>query len=69
MIYLILFYYCCHLGMENCNFWVNIGALITILVLLRAMTYYLLRQRVQPNKTFQALHLVGRLVKSHLSSN
>lgn len=55
--------------MENCNFWVNIGALMTILVLLRAMTYYLLRQRVQPNKTFQALHLVGRLVKSHLSSN
>ncbi|XP_011314770.1 ATP-binding cassette sub-family G member 1-like [Fopius arisanus] len=55
------------MGMAESGFWSNFLALVIILVVFRAITYYLLRQRLQPNKTFQALHLIGRLVKSHLS--
>ncbi|XP_024945020.1 ATP-binding cassette sub-family G member 1 isoform X2 [Cephus cinctus] len=53
------------MGMENTVFWLDFLALIIILFIFRALTYYLLRQRLQPNKTFQALYLVGRLVKNH----
>ncbi|KAL7305558.1 hypothetical protein TKK_0002292 [Trichogramma kaykai] len=55
------------MGMENLVYWVDLVALFVILFLLRALTYYLLRQRLRPNKTFRALHVIGRLVKSHLS--
>ncbi|XP_012271259.1 ATP-binding cassette sub-family G member 1-like [Orussus abietinus] len=55
------------MGMENIVFWIDFSALLVILILFKALTYYLLRQRLQPNKTFQALHLIGRLVKSHFS--
>ncbi|XP_043269559.1 ATP-binding cassette sub-family G member 1-like [Venturia canescens] len=55
------------MGMENTIFWIDFAALIAILIIFRSITYYLLRQRLRPNKTFQALHLVGRLVKSHFS--
>ncbi|XP_014213283.1 ATP-binding cassette sub-family G member 1-like [Copidosoma floridanum] len=53
------------MGMTHAVFWVDFLALLAILLLLRALTYYLLRQRLRPNKTFRALHLIGRLVKSH----
>ncbi|OXU22442.1 hypothetical protein TSAR_008898 [Trichomalopsis sarcophagae] len=55
------------MGMEQIVFWVDLLALVVILFLFRALTYYLLRQRLRPNKTFRALHLIGRLVKSHMS--
>ncbi|XP_033226559.1 ATP-binding cassette sub-family G member 1-like isoform X2 [Belonocnema kinseyi] len=55
------------MGMEHVVFWVDFIALVVILILFRALTYYLLRQRLQPNKTFQALHLIVRLVKNHFS--
>ncbi|XP_076174548.1 ATP-binding cassette subfamily G member 4 isoform X2 [Ptiloglossa arizonensis] len=55
--------------MENVVFWVDFLALIIILVLLKVLTYYLLRQRLKPNKTFRALHLIGRLIKSHFNIN
>ncbi|XP_014474845.1 PREDICTED: ATP-binding cassette sub-family G member 1-like [Dinoponera quadriceps] len=49
------------------NFMLDIFALIIILCLCKGILYYLLRQRVQPNKTFQMLHLVGTLVKKHFN--
>ncbi|XP_076673414.1 ATP-binding cassette subfamily G member 4 isoform X2 [Andrena cerasifolii] len=53
--------------MEHVVFWVDLVALIAILIFLKILTYYLLRQRLKPNRTFQALHLIGRLVKSHFN--
>lgn len=53
--------------MDHAIFWVDLLALIIILVFLKIATYYLLRQRLRPNKTFQALHLIGRLIKSHFN--
>ncbi|XP_012265456.2 ATP-binding cassette sub-family G member 1 [Athalia rosae] len=55
------------MGMEHVVFWVDIVALVVILILFKALIFYLLRQRLQPNKTFRALHLIGRLVKSYIS--
>ncbi|XP_053980636.1 ATP-binding cassette sub-family G member 1-like [Hylaeus volcanicus] len=55
--------------MENVVFWVDVVALIVILVLLKILTYYLLRQRLKPNRTFRALHLIGRLIKNHFDFN
>ncbi|KAJ8669379.1 hypothetical protein QAD02_000638 [Eretmocerus hayati] len=52
------------MNMLDVNFWMDIAGLAITLVAFRALTYYLLRQRLKPNKTFRALHLIGRLVKS-----
>ncbi|CAD6242592.1 GSCOCT00009528001.2-RA-CDS [Cotesia congregata] len=55
------------MGMEHCVFWVDFAALVFILMAFKAIAFYLLRQRLRPNKTFRAIHLVGRLIKSHFS--
>ncbi|XP_043581092.1 ATP-binding cassette sub-family G member 1-like isoform X1 [Bombus pyrosoma] len=53
--------------MEHVVFWVDIIALIIILICLRALSYYLLRQRLKPNKMFQAVRLIGRIIKNHFN--
>ncbi|KAK9293493.1 hypothetical protein QLX08_011583 [Tetragonisca angustula] len=53
--------------MEHVTFWVDIVALIIILICLRILFYYLLRQRLTPNKTFQTLTLIGRIIKDHFN--
>ncbi|KAK9709103.1 ABC-2 type transporter [Popillia japonica] len=55
------------MGFEERNIWVDFGALLFIYVLFRVVCYNLLRQRLSPNKTFRALQLIVRLVKSHIS--
>lgn len=53
--------------MDHVVFWVDLVALIVILIFLKIVTYYLLRQRFKPNRTFQTLHLLGRLIKNHFN--
>ncbi|XP_017879116.1 ATP-binding cassette sub-family G member 1-like [Ceratina calcarata] len=53
--------------MEHVVFWVDFVALIIILIVLRIITFYLLRQRLKPNKTFQTIRLVGSLIKRHFN--
>lgn len=55
------------MGMENAIYWVDILALCVCLVVFRGAGFYLLRQRLTPNKTFVALQVIGRLIKSHFS--
>lgn len=55
------------MGMENSIYWVDILALCACYVIFRGVSFYLLRQRLTPNKTFIALQVIGRLVKSHFS--
>ncbi|KYN06508.1 PREDICTED: ATP-binding cassette sub-family G member 1-like [Cyphomyrmex costatus] len=47
------------------NFWFDLAALFVILFISKGILYYLLRQRVQPNKTFQMLQIIGKLMKSN----
>ncbi|KAB0799515.1 hypothetical protein PPYR_07395 [Photinus pyralis] len=55
------------MGMANVIFWVDILALIACFLIFRLASFYFLRQRLRPNKTFAALHVIGRIVKSHFS--
>lgn len=55
------------MGMEGAAFWFDFGVLVAMFVVLKAASFYLLMQRIRPNKTFAALHVIGRLVKSHFS--
>lgn len=56
------------IGLQNApNFWLNLLALIIILFICKCTLYYLLRQRVQPNKTFQMLYLIGKLIKNNFN--
>lgn len=57
------------MGMENTIYWLDIVALLIILFIFRAGSYYLLRQRLSPNKTFIALQYMGRFVKSYISTS
>lgn len=68
-IYADLKYFVKEMGMENTIYWVDIVALVTIFFIFRGSSYYLLRQRLNPNKTFMALQYVGRFVKSYISTN
>ncbi|XP_072385495.1 ATP-binding cassette sub-family G member 1-like [Diabrotica undecimpunctata] len=63
-IYTDLNFFVKDMGMENTIYWVDVLVLIFILILFRGGSYYLLRQRLTPNKTFRALQYIGRLVKS-----
>jgi len=55
------------MGMENVKFWIDVVALVVCFFAFRLASFYLLRQRLRPNKTFAALHVIGRIVKSHFS--
>ncbi|KAJ8947544.1 hypothetical protein NQ318_005023, partial [Aromia moschata] len=65
-LYTDLTFFIKEMGMENTIYWVDVVALVGVLILFRGGSYYLLRQRLSPNKTFLALQYIGRLVKSHL---
>lgn len=67
-IYNDLEYFVREMGMENTIYWLDVLALLIILVIFRGGSYYLLRQRLNPNKTFIALQYVGRFVKSYIST-
>ncbi|CAG9861384.1 unnamed protein product [Phyllotreta striolata] len=65
-IYTDLNFFVKEMGMEHTKFWMDVAVLCFIIVLFKGGSYYLLRQRLRPNKTFIALQYIGRLVKSHL---
>ncbi|XP_018573814.1 ATP-binding cassette sub-family G member 1 [Anoplophora glabripennis] len=64
-IYTDLQFFVKEMGMENTVYWLDIAALVFIYILFRGGSYYLLRQRLCPSKTFLALQYIGRFVKSH----
>ncbi|XP_011878503.1 PREDICTED: ATP-binding cassette sub-family G member 1-like isoform X3 [Vollenhovia emeryi] len=56
------------IGMErSLDFWMDISALFIILFISKGITYYFLRQRVQPNKTFQMFQVIRNLFKNHFN--
>jgi ABC-type multidrug transport system ATPase subunit len=55
------------MAMSNGILWVDILALVIFLVVVRSASYYLLRQRLTPNKTFVALQYIGRFIKTRMS--
>lgn len=55
------------MGMKDASFAFDLSMLIFFLVAFNACGYYLLRQRLSPNRTFKALKYIGRFVKSHMS--
>ncbi|GLV33100.1 uncharacterized protein CBL_10447 [Carabus blaptoides fortunei] len=57
------------MGMEHVVFWFDILMLAVMYVLMKATSFYLLRQRLSPNKTFAALHVIGRIVKSQFGTS
>jgi len=60
-------YFMKDMGMENTILWLDITALVLIYLLFRGGFYYLLKQRLSPNKTFLALEYIGRIIKSHIA--
>lgn len=55
------------MGLGHAQFWPNFFVLLLVFILFRLTSLYLLRQRLSPNKTFQMLNYIGRIVKSHFS--
>lgn len=55
------------MAMDNAVLWVDIVALILFFVVIRSASYYLLRQRLTPNRAFMALQYIGRFVKTRFS--
>lgn len=54
------------MGMGYAVFWFDLTILLIMYILITVISFYLLRQRLRPNKTFEYLHVIGRLVKSHV---
>ncbi|XP_022913335.1 ATP-binding cassette subfamily G member 4-like isoform X2 [Onthophagus taurus] len=57
------------MGFPERSVWIDVAALFFIYVLFRLTCYYLLRQRLSPNKTFRALHVIVRFVKSRVGGS
>ncbi|XP_011878504.1 PREDICTED: ATP-binding cassette sub-family G member 1-like [Vollenhovia emeryi] len=56
------------MGMErSLDFGMDICALFIILFICKGMTYYFLKQKVQPNKTFQMFQVMGDVLKSYFN--
>ncbi|XP_070153216.1 ATP-binding cassette sub-family G member 1-like isoform X2 [Polyergus mexicanus] len=49
------------------NYWVDLLALIIIFIIFKITFYYLLKQRMQPNKTIQILQIIGKSIKNHFN--
>ncbi|KAG5863623.1 ATP-binding cassette sub-family G member 1, partial [Gonioctena quinquepunctata] len=64
--YTDLSYFMKEMGLEKTAYWTNVLVLFAIFILFRGGSYYLLRQRLSPNKTFLALQYIGRFIKSRL---
>ncbi|XP_044749960.1 ATP-binding cassette sub-family G member 1-like [Coccinella septempunctata] len=58
-------YFLRSMGMENSIIWVDIVALVIFLIVFRIVGFYLLKQRLRPNKYLKAVYVVAKLVKSH----
>uniref|UniRef100_A0A0U9HSF7 Putative ABCG protein n=1 Tax=Chrysomela populi TaxID=154003 RepID=A0A0U9HSF7_CHRPP len=59
-------YFVREMGMGNIIYWHNILVLVFIFLVFRGGSYYLLRQRLMPNRTSLAIQYIGRFVKSHM---
>lgn len=50
------------------NFWMDLFALLAILFILKGILYYLLRQRVRPNKLFQMIQIANKIIKNYMNT-
>ncbi|XP_045481180.1 ATP-binding cassette sub-family G member 1-like [Harmonia axyridis] len=58
-------YFLRNMGMENCIVWVDVLALVFFLLLFKSVGFYLLKQRLKPNKYAKAIYVVAKIVKSY----
>ncbi|KAK9871012.1 hypothetical protein WA026_009972 [Henosepilachna vigintioctopunctata] len=64
-IYTDLNYFLHIMGMSDAVLWIDIVALIVFLFIFKAAGYYVLLQRLSPNKMSRTVNVVVKLVKSH----
>lgn len=55
--------------LEKSIFWVAILALFGFYIVFRGICFYLLKQRLSPGKTFRAIQVIGRIVKTQFNLN
>lgn len=55
------------MGMENIDFWFDFWVLLSIFLFLKFIGYYLLYQRLSPNKTFSYLQMISKVLKSQFN--
>lgn len=54
-------------GMENVNYWFDVGALTVVFVALKFMSYFLLKMRLSTTPSKIAFSFIGRFVKTHIT--
>uniref|UniRef100_A0A8D9A3F0 ATP-binding cassette sub-family G member 1 n=1 Tax=Cacopsylla melanoneura TaxID=428564 RepID=A0A8D9A3F0_9HEMI len=54
-------------GMEGCNYWVDVMALLFIMSLFKIICFFILKRRLSPSTSRGALGYVGQLIKTHFS--
>nr|CAD7568962.1 unnamed protein product [Timema californicum] len=55
-------------GMEKANIWVAITGLVVFYIIFRSIFYFLLKRRLSMKRSFAALNIVGRFVKSYFTT-
>ncbi|GBP31659.1 ATP-binding cassette sub-family G member 1 [Eumeta japonica] len=55
------------IGISRDSYWLDVGALVLMLVATNLAGYYMLRQRLSPNYAFRAIRVIGRFVKARIS--
>ncbi|XP_075225271.1 ATP-binding cassette sub-family G member 4-like isoform X2 [Lycorma delicatula] len=54
-------------GMEDVNYWVDIGALCISVIVFKIICYILLRKRLNSTRSFGALGFIGQFIKTHFN--
>lgn len=55
-------------GTENSNIYVSVFALIANIFFFKALSYFILRWRLSPHRSFATLNYVGRIIKTHFNT-
>ncbi|KAL3266092.1 hypothetical protein HHI36_010278 [Cryptolaemus montrouzieri] len=55
------------MGMENAVLWIDITALLVFYLFFKVVGFYLLKQRLSPNRLTRSIHAMLKLVKSKLN--
>lgn len=55
------------MGLDQCIYWIAILGLFTFFLVFRGVSFYILRQRLKPGRTFRAVKLIFRVIKDKLN--
>lgn len=55
------------MGLDDCVYWVAVLALFAFFLMFRGVSFYILRQRIKPGRTFRAIQIIVGIIKAQFN--